>query len=90
MKEEKNDVDMNVQCYLMHVGKDSWKGKVPTIVKQGALRFLVCPNSINQSVRGGRVGNLQFSAPGPVQECILSMICVTEWSPLLHSLENDL
>ena len=45
---------MNVQCYLMHVGKDSWKEKVPTatIVKQGALRFLVCPNSINQSVRG--------------------------------------
>ena len=46
----------------MHVGKDSWKEKVPTravyigfvptIVKQGALRFLVCPNSINQSVRG--------------------------------------
>ena len=30
------------------------------------------------------------SAPGPVQECILSMICVTEWSPLLHSLKNDL
>ena len=52
MKEEKNDVDMNLQCYLMHVGKDSWKEKVPTIVKQGALRFLVCPNSINQSVRG--------------------------------------
>ena len=53
MKEEKNDVDMNVQCYLMHVGKDSWKEKkVPTIVKQGALRFLVCSNSINQSVRG--------------------------------------
>ena len=52
MKEEKNDVDMNVQWYLMHVGKDSWKEKVPTIVKQGALRFLVCPNSINQSVRG--------------------------------------
>ena len=52
MKEMKNDVDMNVQCYLMHVGKDSWKEKVPTIVKQGALRFLVCPNSINQSVRG--------------------------------------
>ena len=83
MKEEKNDVDMNVQCYLMHVGKDSWKEKVPTIVKQGALRFLVC-------VRGGRVGNLKCSAPGPVQECILSMICVTEWSPLLHSLNNDL
>ena len=39
MKEEKNDVDMNVQGYLMHVGKDSWKEKVPTIVKQGALRF---------------------------------------------------
>ena len=31
MKEEKNDVDMNVQCCPMHVGKDSWKGKVPTI-----------------------------------------------------------
>ena len=31
-----------------------------------------------------------MSAPGPVQECILSMICVTEWSPLLHLLENDL
>ena len=90
MKEEKNDVDMNVQCYLMHVGKDSWKEKVPTIVKQGALRFLVCPNSINQSVRGGRVGNLKCSAPGPVQECIMSMICITEWSPLLHSLNNDL
>ena len=52
MKEEKNDVDMNVQCYLMHVGKDSWTEKVPTIVKPGALRFLVCPNSINQSVMG--------------------------------------
>ena len=84
MKEEKNDVDMNVHCYLMHVGKDCWKEKVPTIVKQGALRFLVCPNSINQSV------NLKMSAPVPVQECILSMICVTEWSPLLHSLNNDL
>ena len=24
------------------------------------------------------------------EKCILSMICVTEWSPLLHSLENDL
>ena len=56
MKEEKNDVDMNIQCCLMHVGKDSWKGKVPTIVKQGALRFIVCPNSINQSVKGGGVG----------------------------------
>ena len=44
-------------------GKDSWKEKVPTIVKQGALRFLVCPNSINQSVRGVRVGNLKCSAP---------------------------
>ena len=53
MKEEKKKEEvMNVQCYLMHVGKDSWKEKVPTIVKQGALRFLVCPNSINQSVRG--------------------------------------
>ena len=52
MREDKNDVDMNVQCYLMHVGKDSWNEKVPTIVKQGALRFLVCPNSINKSVRG--------------------------------------
>ena len=52
MKEEKNDVDMNVQCCLMHVGKDSWKGKVPTIVKQGTVCFIVCPNSINQSVRG--------------------------------------
>ena len=52
MKEGKNDVDMNIKCCLMHVGKDSWKGKVPTIVKQGALRFIVCPNSINQSVRG--------------------------------------
>ena len=90
MKEEKNDVDMNVQCCPMHVGKDSWEGKVPTIVKQGALHFIVCPNSINQSVRGVGVGNLKFSALGPVQECILSMICVTEWSPLLHSLENDL
>ena len=52
MKEEKNDVDMNIKCCLMHVGKDSWKGKVTTIVKQGALRFIVCPNGINQSVRG--------------------------------------
>ena len=52
MKEETNYLDMNVQCCLMHVGKDSWKGKVPTIVNQGALRFIVCPNSINQSVRG--------------------------------------
>ena len=52
MNEEKNDVDMNVQCCLMHVGKDSLKGKVPTTVKQGALRFIVCPNSINQSVKG--------------------------------------
>ena len=46
MKEEKNDVDMNVQCYLMHVGKDSWKEKVPTIVKQGVLRFLVCVRGV--------------------------------------------
>ena len=52
MKEEKNDVYMNAQCYLMHVGKDSWKEKVPTIVKQGALRFLVCLNSINQALGG--------------------------------------
>ena len=52
MKEEKNDVDMNVQCCPMHVGKDIWKGKVPTIVKQGALHFIVCPNIINQSVMG--------------------------------------
>ena len=52
MNEEKNDVDMNAQCCLMHVGKDCWKGKVPTTVKQGALRFIVCPNSINKSVRG--------------------------------------
>ena len=52
MKEEKNDVDMNVQCCSMHVEKDSWIGKVPTLVKQGALRFIVCPNSINQRVRG--------------------------------------
>ena len=44
MKEEKNDVDMNLQCYLMHVGKDSWKEKVPTIVKQaGSIAFLSLP-----------------------------------------------
>ena len=55
MKEEKNDVDMNVQCYLMHVGKDSWKEKVPTIVKQGALRFLVCPNSCRLLLRATKL-----------------------------------
>ena len=45
MKEEKNDVDMNVQCYLMHVGKDSWKEKVPTTVysKAGSIAFLSLP-----------------------------------------------
>ena len=53
MKEEKNDVDMNAQCLSNCMsGKIAGKKKVPTIVKQGALRFLVCPNSIDQSVRG--------------------------------------
>ena len=41
MKEEKNDVDMNVQCCIIHVGKDSWKGKVPS--KAGSIAFHSLP-----------------------------------------------
>ena len=39
-------------CYLMQVGQNRLTRKAPTRVKQGALRFSVCPNSITQSVRG--------------------------------------
>ena len=64
----------------MHVGQNRLKRKVPTRVKQGALRFSVYPNSITQSVRGGMVRNLKCSGSGPMQECILSLICITDWS----------
>ena len=38
--------------FTLYYDKNSWKRNVPTIVKHGALRFLVCPNRINQSFRG--------------------------------------
>ena len=56
------------------------KKKSPYYSKAGSIVFLSSPEQYLRKLYGGRVRNLKFSGPGPIQECTLSMICVTDWS----------